>query len=46
MAMAEENKLLAENKRRQALAERVRTDLKEETDITRSKYKIQSGLIR
>ena len=46
MAAAEENRRLAENKRRNEMAARVRVDLKEETDITRNKYKIQSGIIR
>ena len=46
MAMAAENRILAENKRRQQIAERVRVDLREETEITRAKYKIQSGIIR
>ena len=46
MAAAEENRRLAENKRRNEMAARIRSDLKEETDITRARYKIQSGIIR
>ena len=46
MAGAEENRRLAENARRQQMSERIRVDLKEEVDITRAKYKLQSGLIR
>ena len=44
--MAAENMRLAELKRRNEIAARVRIDMKEETDVTRNKYKIQSGIIR
>ena len=40
MAAAAENRLLAEQKRRNEFAARVRVDLKEETEVTRNKYKI------
>ena len=46
VAAAAENRLLAEQKRRNEFAARVRIDLKEETEVTRNKYKIQSGIIR
>ena len=45
-AAAEENRRLAENKRRNEFAAKVRTDMKEEFDIAKSKHKIQSGIIR
>ena len=40
MAAAEENRRLAENKRRNEFAAKVRIDMKEEVDIARSKHKI------
>ena len=46
MAAAEENRILAENKRRNEMAARIRVDLKEEVDVTRARHKIQSGIIR
>ena len=46
MAAAAENQRLAENKRRNEMAARIRTDLKEEFDVARAKHKIQSGIIR
>ena len=46
MQIAAENQQLAELKRRNEIAARVRVDMKEETDITRAKYRIQSGIIR
>ena len=45
-AMAAENMQLAELKRRNEIAARVRVDMKEQTDITRAKYKLQSNIIR
>ena len=46
MAAAEENRRNAELRKRNEFAARVRTELKEETDITRAKYKLQSDIIR
>ena len=46
MAAAAENQRLAENKRRNEMAARIRTDLKEEFDVARAKHKLQSGIIR
>ena len=45
-AATADNVRLAENQRRNQICERVRVDLKEETEITRNKYKIQSSMIR
>ena len=46
MAAAAENNRMAELRRRQEMAERIRVDLKEEIDVTRAKHKLQSGIIR
>ena len=46
MAGAEENRRLAELKRRTQMCDRIRGDLKEEVDVTRAKYQIQSSIIR
>ena len=40
MQISAENQQLAELKRRNEIAERVRIDMKEKTEITRAKYKI------
>ena len=46
MASAQENQRMAENRRRNEMAARIRTDLKEEFEVSRAKHKIQSGIIR
>ena len=46
MAAAAENMRLAENKRRNEMAAKVRIDMKEEMDVARARHKIQSGIIR
>ena len=46
MVAAQENVRLAENRRRNEMAARIRTDLREEVEVTRAKHKIQSGIIR
>ena len=40
MAAAEENRRLAENKRRSEFSAKVRIDMKEEVDIAKGKHKI------